>query len=260
MADALYEQRIPRGTRHQCENPVLRYGIGLPDLVKVGPVLPITIPARCRKCEQCLLHRRRLWTARALDECAVARRTWFGTLTVAPDYRFRHELAADLLRPSGVSSEQWPEFKFRCLASSTGREVTRMFKRLRKSGARFRYLLVVEAHKDGWPHFHLLVHEVAEPIRKVLLDGAWPLGFAKWRLMGDKPSEAYYVCKYLAKEALTRVRASNRYGQAHKALQITDAAIAATLQVQNALKEQPPSGKENQSRGDADQSPFSGFY
>ena len=39
----------------------------------------------CRRCEACLRARRRLWTARALTETRSAVRTWFGTLTLAPD-------------------------------------------------------------------------------------------------------------------------------------------------------------------------------
>lgn len=226
-ARLLYEQRLPQGTRWPCQSPVLRHGIGLPDLVKAGPVLPVTVAARCRRCEHCLAHRRQLWTARAVDEVKAAPRTWFGTLTVSPENRFRHEVAADLLRPSAVSSADWPEFKFRCLADSVGKEVTRMFKRLRKRGAKFRYLLVFEAHKDGWPHVHLLVHEVAEPVRKATLDGQWPLGFSKWKLVEREPAAAVYVCKYLAKDALTRVRASLRYGQAYRLQHITEAALKA---------------------------------
>lgn len=213
-----------------CLNPVERHGIGLPSpLVPSMKATPILIPARCRKCANCLSHRRRLWTSRARAEVFASRRTWFGTLTVGPLERFKHELAADLLRPSGMSSEKWPEYKFGALARSTGAEATRMFKRLRANGARFRYLLVTEAHGDGWPHLHLLLHEIAEPVRKATLDSEWPLGFSQWRLVDTSDKKAAsYVCKYLAKSALTRVRASQRYGQTSAVPRITERLQEAT--------------------------------
>lgn len=173
--------------------------------------------ARCRKCEPCLTHRRRLWTARAIAECAVASRTWFGTLTFAPVERVKHLYRAQLRR-SRQTGAPWAKAdeaeQFRLIVDEAGSEVTRYLKRLRKDVGRFRYLLVSEAHKDGFPHFHLLVHELATDVKKRQLDENWHQGFAKWRLvpLGD-PVGARYVCKYLNKSALTRVRASQRYGQ-----------------------------------------------
>lgn len=226
-ANVRYKQRLPQSSKYPCLSPIPRYGIGLPDLVKAGPTLPVEIAARCRSCENCLAHRRQLWTARAVDEIAAARRTWFGTLTVAPAHRFRYEIAADLLRPCGQSSQQWTEQRFKVLASAVGKEVTLMFKRMRKQKHTFRYLLVTEAHKNGWPHFHLLLHENADPIRKRVLDEAWPLGFSNWKLVGDDPAGAVYTCKYLAKDALTRVRASQKYGQPYRVHHTTAAMEAA---------------------------------
>lgn len=92
------------------------------------------------------------------------------------------------------------------------KEITKYFKRLRKSGLKFRYVLVTEAHKDGYPHYHALVHEVSAQIPKQKLEEQWPFGFTTFRLVKDMKA-AYYIAKYLAKDARTRIRASQGYGQ-----------------------------------------------
>jgi hypothetical protein len=95
-------------------------------------------------------------------------------------------------------------------------EVTRWLKRVRKqSGASLRYLLVVEPHQDGFPHFHMLVHEASTQVSKRILEGQWNYGFSKWKLVppGEMRHVAY-VCKYVAKSAQARIRASRQYGQA----------------------------------------------
>lgn len=206
-----------------CLKPIEIVYRGLPDPVRVKLRLEpdssaiARYYARCRKCDPCLMHRRRLWTARAVAECAVASRTWFGTLTFAPVERVKHLYRAQLRR-SRQTSDPWAKAdeaeQFRCIVGEAGSEVTRYLKRLRKDVGRFRYLLVSEAHKDGFPHFHLLLHELDNVVKKRQLDEHWHQGFAKWRLvaLGD-PLGARYVCKYLNKSALTRVRASQRYGQ-----------------------------------------------
>src|SRR3546814_14458143 len=56
--------------------------------------VPVEVPSRCRSCENCLRHKQRLWTARALDELKAASRTWFGTLTSGPTDRFRIDCQA----------------------------------------------------------------------------------------------------------------------------------------------------------------------
>lgn len=207
-----------------CERPIRNRIRGCPDPVKVGlgiepdRVLVQYQHIRCRECSRCLEHRRRLWTARAIAEVRMAKRTWFGTLTVAPDHRFRAKMIADAIslkrRCEPLSSQSTPE-QFRAIAEVLLAEVTRWIKRVRKvTGCRFRYLLVTEAHEDGFPHFHLLLHEVVNSTTKKVLESQWKLGFSHWRLTEDQKS-AGYVCKYLAKNALTRVRASQRYGQPH---------------------------------------------
>lgn len=55
----------------------------------------VTIRVRCRKCAECLAHKRRQWTARGIAEVRHSMRTWFGTLTVSPERRFQAKLMAD---------------------------------------------------------------------------------------------------------------------------------------------------------------------
>jgi len=221
-ARTLLEGREPAG---DCLRPIDMSIRGAPDPTMVGlgkekdlPAI-VNFSARCRKCETCLRHRQSLWTARAIAECGVSTRTWFGTLTVGPDRRVSalYRAQVTVARSSG---ERWAQLdtaeQFRYVVDVLSRDVTLYLKRIRKaSGVRFRYLLVSEAHKDGFPHFHVLLHEHGSAIPKRCLDAHWRVGFSQWRLvgMGDK-AQAGYVCKYLSKSALTRVRASQRYGQA----------------------------------------------
>src|SRR3546814_8298459 len=85
-------------------------------------------------------------------------------------------------------------------------------KRVRSvTGVPLRYLLVVEPHDDGFPHFHILMHEQDSPVRKALLEEQWRSGFSHWRLVkNEDPRSVYYACKYLTKSHQTRVRASRR--------------------------------------------------
>ena len=172
----------------------------------------------CRRCRVCLKRRSARWAARAHVELAAAPRTWFATFTLSPEARVRFQYRRDLkllshgVRPGSLSDDE----KFRELASEVGSELTKYFKRVRKeSGAPLRYLLVSEAHKDGFPHFHALIHETSafNPVRHELLTRQWPWGFTRFKLCPSDSKVAYYVCKYLAKSALTRVRASLGYGK-----------------------------------------------
>ena len=122
---------------------------------------------------------------------------------------------------------------------------------MRKHRGPFRYLLVAERHLAnsaseayGRPHFHLLVHEKAaaliterewsphagpcengclnkwgkpryhvagEVCDHALIRGQWPHGFTKVIRCMDAKS-AVYVCKYVSKDPMARVRASIGYG------------------------------------------------
>ena len=208
--------------------------------------MAVIIHTPCHKCEWCLKQRTKLWTARAIAECQMAERTWFGTITLSPDAA---HLALSRARAresaQGVDFESLPESeRFALWNRQIQVEITKWLKRLRMEALRaagaeysgiqqpFRYLLVVERHASGVPHYHALIHETRPdiPVRKRMLDQQWRMGFTHFRLVdeafpedtwasgsyvapsGSRP--AHYVCKYLSKDALARVRASTAYGQA----------------------------------------------
>lgn len=180
----------------------------------------LEIITRCRKCPNCLWARQRRWYGAAMQETAMAPRTWFGTLTLSPEQQFIHVLKAQkrcadraVNYHTLTVAEQFVERH-----NAIGQELTKYVKRVRKnSGAKLRFLLVAEKHKSGDPHYHMLVHETNHG-GKVLhrhLSNAWHLGFENWRLSDPlKPKSATYLCKYLSKSAEARVRASQRYGGA----------------------------------------------
>lgn len=211
----------------RCQRPKAIEMLSRPQIVRgrtvdVDRLAPSEIPlfvdahVRCRKCEACLRQRRQLWLRRMQSEVVHSQRTWFGTLTLSPDrHYYYHELARRLgeVRLVDIDTLNDEErFAYRCRA--IGAEVTRFLKRVRKNGlCHFRYVLVYERHLSGNPHMHLLIHEGhnSPPIKKRLLHACWHDGFSSWKLVQTEAT--YYVAKYLAKDASTRVRASLLYGQ-----------------------------------------------
>lgn len=199
--------RAARPVHGSCEAPI--------QLTEVGghhnrPMLDTFV--RCRKCPSCLRHKRAVWSARATHEIGMHPRTWMVTLTCTPVMHFQMlesaRLAAiragnrpDAWSPSEEFSERW---------SQLGTQVTKWLKRLRSHGAKFNYLLVVEAHKSGLPHVHLLIHEIEGCTYRTLTE-TWRLGFSHAKLV-EGAAAARYVTKYLVKSVLARVRASQRYG------------------------------------------------
>lgn len=169
---------------------------------------------RCRKCENCLRFRSRQWAARACVETAMSQRTWLVTLTLAPESHWRLGLAtASRLSKTAVSEASLSsEQLFKERLNEIGKEATLWLKRIRERAGPFRYLLVVEAHKSGLPHIHLLIHEMDDPVTYRDITSHWKHGFSHAKLVEDARG-VRYVCKYLAKSALARVRASARYGQ-----------------------------------------------
>lgn len=178
--------------------------------------LSLVIETKCRKCPTCLRRRAAQWRMRAEGEINAAPRTWFGTLTLRPEEHFKARLRAELRLKEGgtLLHELSPDERFRELHREIGRDLTLWLKRIRKeSKAKLRYCLVAEAHKSGLPHYHVLVHEVhgSNPVKERTLRLQWNAGFSKFNLVRDKVA-ARYVCKYLSKSALARVRASVDYG------------------------------------------------
>ena len=128
-----------------------------------GPTLSLVINARCRKCQRCLEHRRRLWAARAAHETIFAQRSWFGTITLNPHHRMMMQYRAMQRLDHGgtVWEHLTPAERLEEVSIEIARELTNWLKRVRKeSGARLRYILVQELHKDGTPHYHCILHEV----------------------------------------------------------------------------------------------------
>jgi hypothetical protein len=205
-----------------CAAPVDIHCRGLPDKLLVSmnkereTPMVATIETPCRKCEPCLITRSQLWAARARDELAIAPRSWFGTLTLAPAQALQAKFASEInLTKRGHDLNEVSEAdQFRAVANQVSPELTRWLKRIRKnSGARLRYLLVCEAHKTGVPHWHVLIHETQGKVVKAKLEAAWRYGFSHFRLVDKQQTKtSWYVCKYLGKSALARVRASESYG------------------------------------------------
>lgn len=208
--------RVVRDCAPNCERPQRVVTEGRPySHLKQDKVLLVDLMVPCRKCAKCLATRAREWTRRAFVETTTRPRTWFGTFTMDP---YIHSLAMMRVRQRNANwAEMTKEQRFAALVREASPELTRYLKRVRKrSGAPLRYLLVAEEHSQqlaGLPHFHILIHEMDAdtPVRKSILKGEWKLGFSRWKL-ADQWS-ARYVCKYLAKEASTRVRASRDYGR-----------------------------------------------
>jgi len=187
---------------------------------RMADVMSADLRLRCRRCDACLRYRGRLWTARAIAEMGKAQRTWFGTLTLNP-----HAVAAMLRRAAekerakGNDPEVWSYTdRLFALHSEVSEELTKYIKRVRKvSGAKLRYLLAMEEHKSGMPHYHMLVHEKlgSAPVLHKHLARKWNLGFVKWNVIdaGDGAKAGVYACKYLNKAQRARVRASLGYGQ-----------------------------------------------
>lgn len=177
--------------------------------------LRLIMQVRCRKCPACLRFRAWVWRTRGELEIRLSSRTWFGTLTLRPEEQYRHLLEArSLASKRSIDFDQLTEDEqFLLRHESISKEITKYFKRLRKqSGAYLRYLLCVEAHKSGLPHYHLLIHEVTDVmITKRVLQEQWTLGFSDYKLA--EKAAAAYVTKYLTKSSLARVRASLRYGK-----------------------------------------------
>lgn len=206
---------------------------------------------RCRRCKPCLWHKRRQWTAKAIAEVRMSHRTWFGTLTCDGHRRtwarFAAEKWANTARAEPFSRMSEAD-RTTALAKFISPEVTRWLKRVRKnSGQSFRYLLVVEAHADGFPHYHILLHEPSSPVTKRELQGAWTWGFSQFKLLdpGDIGG-VRYACKYLTKAAQTRVRASRQYGQFRGTKRKTELLNDATKEEGGVRPPAYPEGKEGE--------------
>lgn len=177
----------------------------------------VTLHTKCRKCAACLQARELLWRSRALQEIRVGTRNWFGTLTLNPTEQAlaRSRAISRATRQGTVFETLKDSEQFRAVVREINPLITRWLKRVRKeSESRFRYLLVTEAHETGLPHFHLLLHERGGAVTKRTLQAQWGHGFSSFKLIPDDEEKkaGRYVCKYIGKSSLARVRASGHYG------------------------------------------------
>lgn len=181
----------------------------------------VTLEVPCRKCLPCRKARARVWADRARSETRAAPRTWFVTLTFSPQERVR-VLSAARKRARERSEEDFERLseveRFGRLHDAAGPLVTRYLKRVRKAAnVPLRFIAVAEGHQDGFPHYHLLVHEVLPGmhVKERQLREQWRgwHGFAEAKLVDGTKAASGYVTKYLTKSSLARVRASIRYGE-----------------------------------------------
>lgn len=184
--------------------------------------LYVEIITRCRKCNRCMWKRRQMWIDRAVSEIGSATRTWFGTFTFRPEvhlqagYRAMRARKVGAIEFSALPADEQLLERHRFLAP----EITRWLKRVRKATGvnALRFMLVMEPHKSGLPHYHILLHEqdAARPITKRVLEAQWAqVGLSHWRLVraSEGRDAASYAAKYLTKTNVARVRASIRYGK-----------------------------------------------
>ena len=218
--------------RDRCIRPVVVVlHSGEDEATQGGSALELHV--RCRICEPCLKAKSAYWKLRAMAEIGQSQRTWFVTLTwVTADLLRADYAAAIALRKAGVRHPSKKEI-FAARLKVLGPPVTKWLQRIRKGLRRegeqsvaFRYLLVWEEHdsdetapeRRGMPHAHLLIHEQqGQTITKRRIQREWGAGFSTARLVDETDPEdihrgAAYVCKYIAKSMLSRVRASRQYG------------------------------------------------
>lgn len=232
-----------------CLRPIEKLWVGRASIRKEKKPIFVDEYLPCRECEACLVRRSRMWAGRAVDEFERAACTWMGTFTMSPDQHAMLDLR--VAERTGNRALTAVEL-LRERTCVFGQEVTIWLKRVRdgvyrrtgQSGT-MRYLLVAEVHDsektDEWmrgrPHFHMLLHEASvgavvsvdeyffkrEEVRGDIVENiyaadsamirqAWTLGFTKFQLCRDSKS-AYYLCKYMSKAMMWRVRPSIRYGR-----------------------------------------------
>lgn len=196
------------------------------------PMVKLSMLGMCRRCPPCLRFRSWLWSTRAAIECEASNRTWFCTLTYRPEEYVRRLYQAEQRYGRGWSALSADERSSLTLAEC-GRDLRLFMVQVRADARRdaassmgvakrhapgatgVRQMAVVEFHKSGVPHFHALIHERDPllPVRKRRLTDAWKHGISQFRLVDGSEGAGRYVSKYLAKDAVARVRASPRYGQ-----------------------------------------------
>lgn len=138
--------------------------------------------AQCRKCDECIAARKRMWVGRLLAEQQTCQETWFVTFTYGGGEDNSH---ADVLRYA---------------------DVQKTFKRLRKAGYKFKYLAVGEyGGKNGRAHFHVIFYWNSKPpylqMDKRINDPMWPHGYMQAEYPRSQQGAAAYIMDYLNKSS-----------------------------------------------------------
>lgn len=188
------ERKVP-SAKYRCLSPSKVRWVALDSYMSV----------RCRRCSGCMRMRQYSWMARAAHEQAFAKSTWFTTFTFRPSERVAVHRAASSARELSTYSPT------QRLVSAAGVYVSGYMKALRKRGFAFRYVCVPELHRDGFPHFHGLIHDQRGDLHWDALTDSWSAGFSVVKIVRDA-NALRYVTKYLSKERIGRVRASLHYG------------------------------------------------
>lgn len=213
--------RVERYIKPYCDNPVYVELHGrkvrkdlrgdLYDPAGGGGATGASLWAPCRHCEKCLFVRKQRIMRNMAKEIAASERTWLVTLTYRPDQRLKLIKRANLRSGEPRGSPGHAAAVTKCVLD----DVSAYLKRLRAAstkriGAKLRMCCIVEDHKDGMPHAHMLIHcSKVEMDKRLLRKGNWGRGFVDARL-ADKDA-AVYLAKYLQKGP-RKFRASVRYG------------------------------------------------
>lgn len=142
--------------------------------------------------------------AKAAHEQAFAKKTWFITFTFRPAERARIMASASSMDRAKAPGKR--------LVGASGAAVTKYFKRLRKAGFEIRYVCIPELHRDGFPHWHGLIHDLRGDLTWAAASSQWRDGYSVVKLVKDATA-IRYVTKYLSKANFGRVRASLGYGE-----------------------------------------------
>lgn len=141
--------------------------------------------SRCRKCDECMAHKRAIRIARTMHMCRVTARTWFDTRTFGWTDILQHYADA---RYRGRQDQRWrwddlqlreqfgdvhrraPDFdpegetfvegnRQAWFDREAQRQKANFHKRLRKLGAAFMQSTNTELHESELKHFHSFIHE-----------------------------------------------------------------------------------------------------
>lgn len=195
----------------------------LPDNVRVmydqqygGGTFAVNMQVPCRKCAKCAYMRSRMYEEKIKNDIMSARsegiNSYFVTLTFTVGKR------AALWKQSVAMSGDGHVTK-RLRAKPVVAEVATFVRRLRDRNKRLndvklRYISVIEYHKSGDPHVHMVISGKLNS--KVIRAARWKGGYLHIRRIpkeaGAESDMANYVSKYIAKDCDALVTSSKHYG------------------------------------------------